>query len=99
MCRDRKIVVVEDRRPHCWLCGTAGHLPKMSPGRKPVPHPAKSKEVAAKSKSAEVTDSPGEWREVVKKESNVVAPSPSPQKDVPNKKERTLKQSEEGKNQ
>lgn len=29
VCRGRKIfVVVECSRPHCWLCGTTGHLSK-----------------------------------------------------------------------
>lgn len=32
VCRGKRIfVVVEGRRPHCWLCGTVGHLAKMCP--------------------------------------------------------------------
>lgn len=48
--------------------------------------PVTSKKVVSKDKTAESTDGPGEWREVVKKEPKVVALSPSPQKDVPEKR-------------
>lgn len=101
MCRDRKIFfVVEGRRPDCWWCGPAGHVAKVCPTRKPMPESTTTAEVVvANDKPAESTDGPGEWREVVKKESKIVGPSPSPQKDVPGKKERTQKQLEECKTQ
>lgn len=36
-CRDRSIyVVVEGRRPFCWVCSKPGHLAKSCPGKKPV---------------------------------------------------------------
>lgn len=68
LCRGKIIfVVVEKRRLPCWLCGTTSHLAKICPGQKPMPQPATPKEVVVKVKPTEVLDSPGEWREVIKK--------------------------------
>lgn len=91
-CRGGKIfVVVEGRRLHCYV---TGHMAKLCPGQKPVPQPATLKEVVMKGKPAEGPDGSGEWREVIKKKSKVVAPSPLPQKE---KKEHTKKHLEESK--
>lgn len=45
LCRGKRIfVVVQGRRPHCWLCGTSGHLAKMCPSWKLMLQPVTSKE-------------------------------------------------------
>lgn len=93
------LVIVEGHRSHCWLCGVAGHLAKMCPGKNSVPSPPTSEAPAAKAATLKpaapedalagesqvrpLSDS-SNWKEVVRRNGKKSADPPL-QQDVPQK--------------
>lgn len=83
MCRERRmLVVVEGRKPYCWLCGASGHMSKACPAKKPQPppYPTTATTTTAAAVVVAVTStekSPdSDWKKVKERKS---AKAPSPQ--------------------
>lgn len=84
MCRERRmLVVVKGRRPYCWSCGVLQHMTKACPEKNVSQTPATTTTVEAEALKPPV----GAWKKVVTKGRKSTRNSPSPQQDVPPKKQ------------
>lgn len=80
MYREKRIlVVVEGRRPYCWLCGVSGHM--GCPGSNVTPKTRSGTTATVEAETGKSSD--GGWKEVGKKVDN--RPPRTPQKDIPPK--------------
>lgn len=95
ICQDKRIlVVVEERRPHCWSCSTAGHLFKACLGKNTAPQPLPTTigttEAMEKDKSVKAPDGHGDWKGVMRKRQKEV--TPIPQQDIPQQEQKRQQQ-------